>query len=83
MRAQSLLTWDRIDLRRHERGAERPDEGQQDIRLPAFTGGAVRLLREALRLSPDGGRVFQYDGKPVANFNTNQSRIDKQLSGGC
>jgi integrase len=31
---------------------------------------AVQVLREARLLNPHGQRVFQYEGKPVGNFNT-------------
>jgi integrase len=44
---------------------------------------AVRLLREAHRLSPDGERVFQYDGKPVANFNTKAFKKAAERAGGA
>jgi integrase len=70
MRSQSRLTWDRVDLQ----GARAwvPSKQMKGAKTFGFplSPEAVQLLREARRLSPDGERVFQYDGKPVENFNT-------------
>lgn len=70
MRAQSSLTWDRVDLK--ARRAWVPGmqmKGGQTFSFPLSTR-ALELLRDARKLSPKGDRVFQYDGKPIANFHT-------------
>jgi integrase len=42
---------------------------------------AARVLREARRLSPNGDRVFQYDGSPIENFNTKAFRKAAERAG--
>jgi Phage integrase family len=70
MRAQSRLTWDRVDLP----GARAwvPSSQMKGAKTFGFplSPEAVRVLREARLLNPDRERVFQYDGRPVENFNT-------------
>lgn len=70
MRSQSRLTWDRVDLKRAR--AWVPGDQMKGAKTLGFplSPEAVRVLRETRLLSPRGERVFQYDGKPVENFNT-------------
>ncbi len=70
MRSQSRLTWDRVDLKAAR--AWVPSGHMKGARTFGFplSPQAIRVLREARRLNTDGERVFQYDGKPVDNFNT-------------
>lgn len=70
MRSQSYLTWDRIDLSR--RRAWIPGAQMKMHRTHGFplSAAACKVLRQAKTLSPDGDRVFQYEGTPIDNFNT-------------
>jgi integrase len=43
---------------------------------------AVRVLRGARLLRPRGERVFQYDGKPIENFNTKAFKKAAERAGG-
>lgn len=68
--SQARLTWDRIDM--DKRWAwikgERTKTGKPfGI---ALSDQALEILLECARWSPDGDRVFQYDGNPIANFHT-------------
>ena len=70
MRSQGKLTWDRVDLK--ARRAWIPGTQMKAGRphgIP-LSRAALKTLRQARRLSPKGERVFQYDGKPIDNFNT-------------
>jgi integrase len=69
MRSQSYLTWDRIDL--DQQRAWIPGAQMKMHRTHGFplSGKAVKVLRRARELSPTGERVFQYDGRPVDDFN--------------
>src|SRR5579885_2301353 len=68
--AQAGLTWDRVDLKARRAWVPR---GQMKGKRAAFgfvlSPEAVKLLRQARRLSPTGNHVFQYDGQPIGNFN--------------
>jgi integrase len=70
MRSQSRLTWDRVDLR--NRTAWIPGAQMKAGKTHGFplSEEAVKVLREARELSPEGNRVFQYEGRPVDDFNT-------------
>lgn len=66
--SQARLTWDRIDLER--RWAWIPGEhikGGKPFGI-ALSDEAISILLECARWFPDGERVFQYDGKPIADF---------------
>jgi integrase len=70
MRSQSGLIWDRVDLkggRAWVPGGQM--KGAKTFGFP-LSPEAVQVLREARVLNPHGQRVFQYEGKPVENFNT-------------
>lgn len=74
MRAQAQLTWDRVDLKRaRARVPSGQMKGAKTFGFP-LSPESVHVLREARRLNPRGDRVFRYDGKPVANFNTKAFR---------
>jgi integrase len=70
MRSQSGLTWDRVDLKARRAWVPR---GQMKAG-PTFgfplTPKAIRILKDCRRLNPKGDHVFQWDEKPVDNFNT-------------
>lgn len=67
--SQARLTWDRIDFSKRWawiRG-ERTKTGKPfGISL---SDEAIQILRECTRWAPEGDRVFQYDGKPIGDFN--------------
>lgn len=67
--AQSRLTWDRVDFGKRWAWikGERTKTGKPfGI---ALSQEALEILRECSRWSPEGDRVFQYDGKPIGDFN--------------
>jgi len=68
--SQALLTWDRIDLTQGR--AWIPGAQMKMHRTHGFplSTGAVKVLREIRALNQDGPRVFQFEGKPIANFHT-------------
>lgn len=70
MRSQSYLTWSRVDLA--TRRAWIPGAQMKMHRAHGFplSTEATKQLRRARRLSPEGERVFQYEGVPIDNFNT-------------
>lgn len=70
MRSQSRLTWDRVDLK--ERRAWIPGAQMKAGRTHGFdlSKAAVDVLKEARALSPTGDRVFQFEGRPIDDFNT-------------
>jgi integrase len=74
MRAMGQLTWDRVDLM--ARRAWVPSGHQKAGRTFGFplSTATVECLRRLRALSPEGDRVFQYDGKPIDNFNTRRSK---------
>lgn len=70
MRSMLRLTWDRIDLRRRRLWV--PGEQMKGARahgLP-ISRDLAKLLRQLKTLNPDGERVFQYDGRPFDDCNT-------------
>ena len=70
MRSQSRLTWDRIDM--EAKRAWIPGAQMKMHRTHGFplSSAAVEVLRETRALFPNGDRVFQYDNRPVDDFNT-------------
>jgi integrase len=81
MRAQSYLTWDRVDLKR--RRAWVPSAQMKGGETFSFdlSSAAIKVLRECRRRWPTGDRVFQYDGSPVDNFRTAAFRKAAQRAG--
>lgn len=70
MRSQSRLTWDRVDLR--ARRAWVPGGQMKAGKAHGFplSRVAVKALHQARALNPHGERVFQFEGRPIDNFNT-------------
>jgi integrase len=70
MRAQSGLTWDRVDIKARRGWIPGSSmKGGKTFSFPLSTK-ATDLLRQAKKLNPKGDHVFQYDGRPIDNFNT-------------
>lgn len=70
MRSQSRLTWDRIDLLGQKAWVPRGQmKAGRTFSFP-LSSKAMKVLKEAKRLSPKGDHVFQYDDRPIDNFNT-------------
>jgi integrase len=68
MRAQSRLTWDRVDLKNRHAWIPRGQmKAGKTFSFP-LSEEAVKVLKEARRLHPSGDHVFQYDGRPIDNF---------------
>jgi integrase len=70
MRAQSQLTWERVDMVGQRAWVPRGQMKGGKTFGVALSSRAVKVLREVRRLGNKGDRVFQYDGRPVDNFNT-------------
>ncbi len=70
MRSQSGLTWDRVDIK--GRRAWVPRSQMKAGRTFSFplTDESVAVLKECRAAHPKGLHVFQYEGKPIDNFNT-------------
>lgn len=69
MRSQSHLTWDRVDLTRKLIWIPASQmKGARTHSLP-LSEAAVAVLNEARALHPEGDHVFQYDGRPIDDFN--------------
>lgn len=70
MRSQSRLTWDRIDLKARQAWIPR---AQMKGRAGAFNfplnDEALQVLRECRAAAPTGLHVFQYEGRPIDDFN--------------
>lgn len=70
MRSQSRLTWNRVDLVNQRAWIPRGQmKGGKTFGL-SLSSRAVKILREVRRLNPKGEHVFQYEDKPIDNFNT-------------
>lgn len=70
MRSQSRLTWDRVDLQRKMIWIPASQmKGAKTHALP-LSKAAIQVLKEARTLSPTGDRVFQFEGRPIDDFNT-------------
>lgn len=70
MRAQSHLTWDRVDMQRAQAWVPRASmKGGKTFSFP-LSPAALAVLKECRRADPKGLAVFQYEGKPVDNFHT-------------
>jgi integrase len=73
MRAQSRLTWDRVDMK--ARRAWIPSSQMKGGKTFSFplTDEAIEVLKECRAADPKGTQgthVFQYDGAPIDNFHT-------------
>lgn len=68
--SQARLTWDRIDL--VGRRAWIPGAQMKMHRTHGFplSSAAIEVLKQARALNPGGDRVFQFEGRPIANFHT-------------
>lgn len=67
--SQARLTWDRVDLSKRWAWiqGERTKTGKPfGVSLSAE---ALEILKECSRWNASGERVFQYDGKPIGDFN--------------
>ena len=67
--SQARLTWDRVDTGKRWAWikGERTKTGKPfGISLSAE---AIEILQDCARWSPGGDHVFQYDGKPIGDFN--------------
>lgn len=70
MRAQSSLTWDRVDLNGQRAWVPRGQmKGGKTFGFP-LSDEAVKVLKECRKLSPKGQHVFQFEGRPIDNFHT-------------
>lgn len=70
MRAQSRLTWDRVDMMRAQAWIPRASmKGAKTFSFP-LSSEALKVLKECRAADPKGLAVFQYDGKAVDNFHT-------------
>ena len=70
MRSMTALTWDRVDMK--NRRLWIPGE-QMKTGIPhgiPLSRKAIRLLRKLKKLNPKGDRVFQWNGKPIDDCNT-------------
>lgn len=70
MRAQSYLTWDRIDMKGRRGwvpGRQMKVKGTFGFPL---SEEATKILKRCRALHPKGERVFQYEGRPIDNFHT-------------
>lgn len=70
MRAQSRLTWDRIDMQQARAWIPRSQmKGGKTFGLP-LSDDAIAVLKECRKADPKGLAVFQYEGKAVDSFHT-------------
>lgn len=69
MRAMLALTWDRIDLQGRRLWV--PGEQQKAGRTHGIpiTDEAVGVLKRLRKLNPEGGHVFQWEGKQIDDVN--------------
>lgn len=81
MRSQSYLTWDRVDFEAQR--AWIPGAQMKMHRAHGFplSAAALQQLHRARRLSPDGERVFQYQGRGIDNFHTAAFRKAAERAG--
>lgn len=70
MRAQSSLTWDRVDLR--GKRAWVPSGSMKAGKTFGFplSKESLKILRRLKTLNPEGSRVFQWKKQPIDNFHT-------------
>lgn len=68
--AQSRLTWDRVDF--EKRWMWVPGEKTKTGKPfgVSLSDEALEILKECRQRWPKGDRIFQYNGKPVANLHT-------------
>ncbi len=70
MRSQSRLTWDRVDLKARQAWVPRAQmKGKTGAFSFPLTDEAIAVLRECRAADPEGLNVFQYEGKPIDDFN--------------
>lgn len=70
MRSQSWLTWDRVDIKARKAWIPSSQmKGGKTFSL-ALSTKAIDLLGKARKLNPKGDHVFQFEGRPIDNFNT-------------
>jgi integrase len=70
MRAQSGLTWDRVDLNAKRAWVPRGQmKAGRTFGFP-LSDEAVKVLKSCREHSPKGNHVFQFEGRPIDNFNT-------------
>lgn len=70
MRAMLTLTWDRVDLRARRAWVPRVHmKGAKPFGFP-LSRESVKILKRCRAMHPAGERVFQYDGAPVDDCNT-------------
>jgi len=68
--AQARLTWSRVDLKGRRAWVPRGQmKGGKTFGFP-LSDEAVQVLEECRAVAPEGDRVFQYEGRPIANFHT-------------
>jgi integrase len=70
MRSMTALTWDRVDMKNRRLWV--PGE-QMKTGIPhgiPLSRKAIRLLRKLKKLNPNGEHVFQWNGKPIDDCNT-------------
>lgn len=70
MRSQSRLEWDRVDLARKTMWIPATQMKAAKTHAVPLSDAAVQVLKEARALHGSGSRVFQYEGRPVDDFNT-------------
>lgn len=68
--AQARLTWDRVDLKAKRAWIPRGQmKAGKSFGFP-LSDEAVKVLKECRMAFQHGDRVFQFEGQPIANFNT-------------
>lgn len=81
MRSQLRLTWDRIDLRRRRLWIPGTQMKGKDAHGIPINREMAKVLRQAKTLSPSGEHVFQYDGAPIDDCNTEAFKKAVERSG--
>ena len=81
MRAQSGLTWDRVDIKGRKAWVPRSQmKAGRTFSFP-LTDESIAVLKECRAAYPQGLHVFQYEGKPIDNFNTAAFRKASERAG--
>jgi len=70
MRSQSRLTWNRIDLMSQRAWIPSGQMKGGKTFGVSLSSRAVKILRDVRALGHKGERVFQFEGRPIDNFNT-------------
>jgi integrase len=80
-KAQAQLAWSRVDLKGRRAWVPRSQmKGGKPFGLP-LSPQAVKVLRECRLAHPKGDRVFQYEGRPIQDFNTEAFRKASERAG--